>query len=65
MEKGRGPENYTAFVSIPDTTTPTISPQQKQCCLNQFQMSSKMETLIAILMFLTLVHKGPLDRLVS
>ena len=27
MKKGRGPENYTTFVSIPDTTTPTISPQ--------------------------------------
>lgn len=32
---------------------------EKQCCLNWFQMGQKMETLIEILMFLTLVHKGP------
>ena len=32
---------------------------EKQFCLNWFQMGQKMETLIEILMFLTLVHKGP------
>ena len=51
-----------AFVSISDTKSQNTLPtthKVKHFCLNWFQMSLEMETLIEILMFLTLVHKGP------